>query len=110
MPKKKIPKNVFVVQGDKKKAYVRLDCTGISFWVVLVDGITLSYFTQMPEVPYLPVEAAIAWHEKELCETDGRSGNEEILKLLRIANGDFERRKEQILADMQAGKPWEFRF
>jgi hypothetical protein len=67
---------------------------GIHFLVICYDGLTLYYDKKKP---YMAVEAAIAWHEKELRESQGRSGNAKVLEALRLALENFKSGKVKVV-------------
>ncbi len=79
----------FVTDKDDKTLFIKLKYSGIHPLVVAYDGISLIFFGK-GKTAYLTVEDAANWHEKELRDTRGRSGNQEVLALLRKALADFQ--------------------
>lgn len=80
----------FVMDRDRTRLFVRPRHCGIHHLVVLCDGLTLTFFGKR-DGPYLAVEDVIAWHEKELAESNGRSGNRELADAFRHALEKFKR-------------------
>jgi hypothetical protein len=72
----------FAHYRDGQDLYIRMKYSGIHPLVVLYDGISLHFFGK-EKTGYLLVEDAVAWHEKELQETNGRAGNRQVMELLR---------------------------
>ena len=82
MPRK--PINIF--KSDGEQLWVMVKAAGINVFSLMWDGMPLTLFGK---TPYMTVQEVIDWHEKELRETHGRSGDEEILKLAREALRKF---------------------
>jgi hypothetical protein len=80
MKKKMTP---FAVDNDNVP-YVRDDYTGIHPLVRMFDVIPCVRFGKEKHL-YYRLDIVIAWHEKELSETNGRSGNRIVLKALKTA-------------------------
>ena len=68
---------------------VASDC-GMHPLVIAIDGLPLTFFGDDRRRAYLTVDAAIAWHTKELAETCGRSGNAKAIEALRTAKAKHE--------------------
>lgn len=49
---------------DDKDMFIRVSDSGIDLWLIAFDGLSVVYFGD-ETTPYLRVEDAIAWHEKE---------------------------------------------
>ena len=75
--KSKVP---IVIHNDT--LYVDYRATDIHFLVLLSDGMSVTQFKGEKQT-YLKVDDAIAWHEKELSETSGASGNQKVLDALK---------------------------
>jgi hypothetical protein len=73
MTKRRNLKDVFAIDRDRTRLFVRAEWSGIHPLVIACDGLTLTYFG-WEDGPYLDVEIAAAWHEKELrkIDEDGR--------------------------------------
>ncbi len=89
--KKRTP---FVIDRDGKELFVEMRYSGIHPLVVMVDGLTLIFFGSGKKA-YLRVEDAIRWHEKELKDTHGQSGNRVTLEALQKALATFNGRGEE---------------
>ena len=79
-------KTPFAVHGTT--LFVKLRYVGISHLIILLDGISLTYFGK-GKTAYLKVSQAISWHEKELFESNGKSGSSKILEALKMAESIF---------------------
>jgi hypothetical protein len=63
--------------------YVNTKASGIHQLVILIDGMNITVFKgHKREGMFLKLDDAIAWHEKELAETKGRSGRRDYLDML----------------------------
>jgi hypothetical protein len=90
MPRTK--KAIYVTDRDGKRLFVHVRHSGIHPLVVMVDGMTLTYFGRR-DGPYLDVVDIIAWHEKELRESGGRSGSQKLLEAFRTGLTKFREGK-----------------
>ncbi len=77
------------------KIYVKIQATGIHPLCLLSDGWVAIVRFKGDRNTYVALDQAIEWHERELKESRGRSGNRKALKALseirtRSAAGDCE--------------------
>jgi hypothetical protein len=75
--------------GPDDILYVESRASGISFLVSLIDGMTQTIFDGDTNNTYFKVADVVAWHEKELADSKGKSGNSRILAALKVANEKF---------------------
>lgn len=80
----------FAVDKDGKNLYVQVKFCGIHHLVVMTDGMPITFFGN-EKTPYLLVQQAIDWHEKELKVTQGKSGNAQVLSKLKEILDAFDR-------------------
>ena len=71
--------------------YVKAFECGINPLVVAIDCLPLKCYGEDPDVAYLSIEDAIAWHEKELAETQGKGGSQKFINALKAAKEKFEK-------------------
>ncbi len=86
MSKRGKPK--LVVSEDGQRLFVHVRDSGIHPLVVYCDGLRLAYFGK--QGPYLDVEAVANWHEKELRESNGKSGIPLAVTAFRNALAQFQ--------------------
>jgi len=80
MGMKKQPKDLFArCEGMN---FVRLDYSGISFLIACIDGLSTYHFEDS-KYSYVKVDDVIAWHEKELDISNGRSGSKKVIEHLK---------------------------
>ncbi len=72
---------VFVCDKDRTELYLKADAAGIHPLVLLYDGLPYTTFEDDPTL-FVRVADAIAWHEKELTDTRGSSGNRKVADAL----------------------------
>ncbi len=92
-PRKKF--TPFATDADDKELFILRDYTGINLHVQAIDGLPLTRFGKEKKL-YMRVTTAIKWHEEELSNTGGRSGNPAVLKLLKQAYANFLQGKTSI--------------
>jgi hypothetical protein len=65
-----------------------IDCrySGIHPFVQVCDGMPKTFFSDRPTRAYFTVQQVIEWHEKEIRETKGKSGNQKIIDVLKKIN------------------------
>jgi hypothetical protein len=80
----------FATDREGTHLFVWLADSGIHPMVAMRDGLPLIYFGEK-DGPYLDVEAVASWHEKELKESGGRSGNKQAADDFRAAIEKFRR-------------------
>jgi len=64
--------------------FVTIAASGIHYLIPLIDGMRVVHFGKETK-PYLRLDDAIAWHEKEIEESHGTSGSKKALGLLKQA-------------------------
>jgi hypothetical protein len=74
--------------GQDNVLYVDCRACGISALVRLVDGLAFTIF-KGEKRQYMKLVDVIEWHVKELRESNGQSGNQRIVDLLREAEAKF---------------------
>jgi len=50
--------------------YIKAKCAGMDFLCLIIDGITITHLGRS-KVPWLSIDSAIQWHEKEIEATKG---------------------------------------
>ena len=79
---------------DEHVLYIETKYSGINPLVAMIDGLPYLQWTPKGRKTryYMKVTDVIAWHEKELRESNGQSGDKRVLKVLkdRIAAFDAE--------------------
>lgn len=71
---------------DENELYIETKYSGIHHLVIMIDGIPLLIWKKKngkAKYVYMKVSDAIAWHEKELKESKGQSGDAKVLEVLR---------------------------
>lgn len=66
----------------KGRFYVMIRSSGIHWLIPYIDGMAISMFRKCKK-PYIRLDDAIEWHEKELEKTHGASGSRKVLDLLK---------------------------
>jgi hypothetical protein len=66
MKKKKSP-----FAESEGKLFVKAASAGMHFLCLMIDGIRISYFGKA-KTPYLHIDDAIRWHEKEIEASEGQ--------------------------------------
>jgi hypothetical protein len=89
MKKSKSPFMSFI---DEDVLYVELKYSGMHPLIPMIDGIPLLLWTPKgrKSKTYMKVTDAINWHEKELRESNGQSGNKRVMEALQSALKRFE--------------------
>lgn len=64
--------------------YVTIKASGIHPMIPFIDGMRITTFPKCKKV-YLRLDDVIAWHENEIEQTHGASGNKKALDLLKQA-------------------------
>jgi len=67
------------------KIYVEAKYSGISTIVIMIDGFAISTFGK-GKTPYLLLDDAIRWHEKEIKETNGKHPDTGVKILMTAKN------------------------
>jgi hypothetical protein len=78
----------FVLDRGRSRLFVEVARSGIDRLTLDIDRIPLHFFGA-DQTAYLAAEDAIAWHEKELRESGGKSGGVSSLGVLREALKQF---------------------
>jgi hypothetical protein len=81
-------KSILATDREGKELFAILASTGIHWLSAFNDGLTLVYFG-LRDGPYVRVEEAVAWHERELQESRGLCGDGELLAAMRLALTKF---------------------
>jgi hypothetical protein len=81
MEQKPIP---FAVDKDGNDLFVKSNYSGIHPFVVSIDHLTIYQFGKR-QTPFLKVSDCVAWHNKELRESSGKSGNKKAMDALQKA-------------------------
>lgn len=85
MPRKKKVDQVVSYDG---RLYVNSRYTGISHLVQVIDGMRLVQFKGDGSF-YILMDEVLAWHEKELIESKGKSGDAEVIKRCKELRAKF---------------------
>lgn len=80
MRKTKQHKDLFVFDGER--FLVRRDASGIAMLIAMCDGMRIVGFKGKKQV-YLSLDDVIAWHEKELKQSHGLSGDKVLMEKLK---------------------------
>jgi hypothetical protein len=73
----------------KNKLYVKFKHSGIHPLILHTDGLPVGTFGSRKTL-YIAVDEVIAWHEKELRESDGKSGSRITINTLKRAKANHE--------------------
>lgn len=65
--------------------YVTIKASGIHPLIPYIDGMAIAMFSGCKKA-YIRLDDAIEWHEKELEQSHGASGNKKALELLKQAS------------------------
>lgn len=85
---------------DENDLYIETKYSGIHHLVIMIDGIPLLIWKKKngtAKYVYMKVSDAIAWHEKELRESKGQSGDADVLKVLRDRQQKFAAEPKQTI-------------
>jgi hypothetical protein len=80
---------LLVTDREGKRIFVPLSHSAIHPLVALCDALTFVYFGKKGG-PYLDVQTALDWHEKELRDSCGRSGSREAVDAFRKILDSFK--------------------
>ena len=69
--------------------FVKAKYSGIHHLVIMCDGLPLTFFGE-EKTDYMKVSEVIEWHEKELAESGGQSGDRGVLEALQVAMEKFQ--------------------
>ena len=79
-----MPKKQPTILAEKNgQFYIKLAASGIHQLAVFADAMPITFFGK-EEIPYLKIEEAIDWHQKEIVKTHGRHPGKDLDALIEL--------------------------